>query len=81
MDIDGVMTIGVWSWLDGVTLREALAIFEADPRHPAPVRYLDGPGIPDRYKCYLGDSKLEREPPYIVDDKVVDTNKLIPWRK
>ena len=45
------------------------------------MRYLDGPGIPDRYKCYLGDSKLEREPPYIVDDKVVDTNKLIPWRK
>ena len=43
---DGV-TIGVWSDLDGPEIRAALRVLEMDQR---PVRYLDGPGVPMRYK-------------------------------
>ena len=43
---DGV-TIGVWSDLDGPEIRAALRVLEMDQR---PVRYLDGAGIPIRFK-------------------------------
>lgn len=45
--LDGVPTIGLWSDLDGPHIRAALARFR---NSHLPVRYLDGPGIPDRYK-------------------------------
>ena len=45
--LDGVLTVGLWSDLDGPHIRAALARFGSGQ---LPVRYLDGPGIPDRYK-------------------------------
>lgn len=59
MQLDGVMTVGVWSWLDCLTLREAIAAYSPD----APIRYLDGNGIPDQYKEYRGAPELDRKPP------------------
>jgi len=47
MQLDGVTTIGIWSDLDGPELRKALRTFGSDQ---LPVRYLDGAGVPVRYK-------------------------------
>jgi hypothetical protein len=46
MEIDGVFTVGVWSDLDSAEFRAALKVFGSDN---APIRYLDGPGVPVRY--------------------------------
>jgi hypothetical protein len=45
--IDGRPVNGIWSDLDGPHIREALRILGDQD---IPVRYLDGPGIPMRYK-------------------------------
>lgn len=47
MSLEGRATIGVWADLDGPEVRAALRILGADR---VPVRYLDGAGIPMRYK-------------------------------
>jgi len=47
MQLDGVATVGIWSDLDGPELRNALRRFGSDQ---LPVRYLDGAGVPVRYK-------------------------------
>lgn len=47
MQLDGVTTIGIWSDLDGREIRKALRTFGSDQ---LPVRYLDGAGVPVRYK-------------------------------
>ena len=47
MDLDGESTIGVWSDLYGPDTRAALLTLQNDD---LPVRYLEGPGIPDQYK-------------------------------
>ena len=47
MQLDGVPTIGIWSDLDGPEIRRALRTFGSDQ---LPVRYLDGAGVPARYK-------------------------------
>jgi len=47
MMIDGQMVVGIWSDLDSPRLRQALAFYE---NNHEPWRYLDGPGIPDKYK-------------------------------
>ena len=47
MNIDGVVTVGLWSDLDSAVVREALRVLGLGD---APVRYVDGSGIPDRYK-------------------------------
>jgi hypothetical protein len=47
MQLEGVTTIGVWSDLDGPEIRAALRTSASDG---VPVRYLDGAGIPMRYK-------------------------------
>lgn len=47
MQLDGVTTIGIWSDLDGSEIRRALRTFGSDQ---LPVRYLDSPGVPARYK-------------------------------
>lgn len=47
MALEGGATIGVWSDLDGPEVRAALRAFGSDR---LPVRYLDGAGIPMRYK-------------------------------
>lgn len=48
LSTDGQLTgIGVWSDLDGPHIREAIAIFG---NQDIPVRYVDGPNIPMKYK-------------------------------
>jgi hypothetical protein len=47
--LNGVPVIGLWSDLDGPHLRSALRVFHPDGMPP--IRYLDGPGIPMRYKA------------------------------
>jgi len=47
MQLDGVTTVGIWSDLDGPELRKALRTFGSDQ---LPIRYLDGSGVPARYK-------------------------------
>ena|SRR5215471_410023 len=51
--LDGVMTIGIWSSLDSPGLRAALRVFRSEQ---APVCYLDAPNvpIPNKYKVYPG---------------------------
>lgn len=56
MELDGVMTVGVWSWLDSAALREAIWTFSPE----APIRYLNGNGIPDRYKQFRGAAELDQ---------------------
>jgi hypothetical protein len=48
MALEGGVTIGIWSDLDSAELREALRVFHPDG--VPPILYLDGPGIPDKYK-------------------------------
>jgi hypothetical protein len=55
MRSEGAATIGVWSDLDGPDARAALRTFGSDG---LPVRYLDGAGIPIRYKV----RRVEGEP-------------------
>src|SRR5262249_32774002 len=45
--LDCTFVIGVWSDADGAEIREALRILKLDS---LPIRYLDGAGIPVRYK-------------------------------
>src|SRR5262249_1484810 len=47
MQIDGELVIGMWSDRDSAEIRHALALFGSGD---APVRYLDGAGIPNRFK-------------------------------
>jgi hypothetical protein len=47
MALEGGATIGVWSDLDGPEVRAALRTFGSDR---LPLRYLDGAGVPMRYK-------------------------------
>lgn len=85
------VSIGVWSDLDGPDLRAALRVFGAD--HP-PVRYLDGAGIPMRYKVrrVAGEpvpmnvlAEMERHPaePWTVRDRMLNEmgwfSNGIPW--
>ena len=64
MQLNGDMTIGIWSSLDSPVLRAALRVFGSDQ---APICYLDAPPvpIPDKYKVYRGRSE--------------DGKKHIPW--
>jgi hypothetical protein len=55
MGLDGQITIGVWSDLNGANIRVALRAL--DMGH-LPVRYLDGASIPVRYKL----RRVEGEP-------------------
>jgi hypothetical protein len=47
MQLDGVITIGIWSDLDGPEIRAALRTMGSGG---LPIRYLDGAGIPSVYK-------------------------------
>jgi hypothetical protein len=55
MTIDAQATVGIWADLDSAELRQALRLLGLGR---APVRYLDGSGVPMRYKA----TKLEGEP-------------------
>jgi hypothetical protein len=48
MELETGFTIGIWSDLDSADLRAAIGNFHPDG--PPPIRYLDGPGIPPRFK-------------------------------
>ncbi len=73
MQLDGVTTIGIWSDLDGPELRKALRTFGSDR---LPIRYLDGAGVPVRYK-------LRRVPGEPVPHNVLlemQRNPREPWK-
>ncbi len=66
MALEGGATIGVWSDLDGPAVRGALSTLAMDR---LPVRYLDGAGVPARYKvrrvsrdAMTGLASIERHP-------------------
>jgi hypothetical protein len=55
MQLDGVVTIGIWSDLDGPEIRDALRTLGSGQ---IPVRYLDTAGVPPQYKL----RRVEGEP-------------------
>ena len=91
MALEGGGTIGVWSDLDGPEVRAALRTFGSDGM---PVRYLDGAGVPMRYKVRRVDGEpvpmnvlaaMEQHPadPWKVRDRMLNEmgwcSKGIPW--
>ena len=85
MAFEGGATIGVWSDLDGPEVRAALGTFGSDR---LPVRYLDGAGVPMRYKLRRVEgepvpmnvlAEMERHPaePWKVRDRMLNE---IGWR-
>jgi hypothetical protein len=79
MRIDDAPSVGVWSDQDGPEIRTALRVLESDG---LPVRYLDGAGIPMRYKLRRGDGEpvplhvlnaMEQQPgePWKVRDRML----------
>jgi hypothetical protein len=79
MALEGGTIIGVWSDLDGPEVRAALRIFGTDE---LPVRYLDGAGVPIRYKVrrvegepvptsVLVEMELHPEEPWKVRDRML----------
>jgi hypothetical protein len=86
MRIDGAPSVGVWSDQDGPEIRAALRVLASDG---LPVRYLDGAGIPMRYKLWRGDgepvpmhvlNEMEQQPeePWKVRDRMV-MSSYISW--
>jgi hypothetical protein len=73
MEIDGVFTIGIWSDLDSPTLRDAIRVFH--PEGMPPVRYLDGAGIPPRFK--LRSVPGDPVPPAVLRE--MEQNPAAPW--
>jgi len=91
MRLETGATIGVWSDLDGPELRAALHSMGADH---LPIRYLDGAGVPMRYKVRRVEGEpvpmsvlaaMEQHPtePWSVRDRMLDEmgwrSKGIPW--
>ncbi len=72
MTLEGGATIGVWSDLDGPEIRAALRTLGLDV---LPVRYLDGVGVPMRYKARL----VEGEPVPISVLAEMERNPVEPW--
>ncbi|HJT89213.1 MAG TPA: hypothetical protein VJ732_15200 [Bryobacteraceae bacterium] len=79
MQLDCVTTIGIWSDLDGPELRKALRTFGSDR---LPIRYLDGAGVPARYKLrraagepvpmnVLAGMEMHPEQPWKVRDRML----------
>ena len=84
MTLEGGAAIGVWSDLDGPEVRAALRTFGSDQ---LPLRYLDGTGVPTRYKLRRVDgepvpmnvlAEMERHPaePWTVGDRML---KQMGW--
>jgi hypothetical protein len=80
-------TIGIWSDLDSPAIRSALHILGVDE---LPIRYLDGPGVPLRYKLRhvagepLPESvrlEMERSPePWRVREQMLGRGwRFVPW--
>jgi hypothetical protein len=73
MALEGGATIGVWSDLDGPEVRAALRAFGSDR---LPVRYLDGAGIPMRYKL----RRVEGEPVPMKVLNEMERHPADPWK-
>jgi hypothetical protein len=91
MELDGVITIGIWSNLDGPEIRKALRALASDR---LPIRYLDGLGVPTQYKLRDVEgqpvplnvlTQMERHPaePWKIRDVMLNemgwSSKGIPW--
>ena len=85
MALDSGFAIGVWSDLDGPEIRAALRTTGADRLH---LRYLDGAGIPDRFKLRRVDgepvpmnvlAEMERQPaePWKVRDRMLSEGERV----
>jgi hypothetical protein len=72
MDILGVVTVGVWSDLDGPEIRSALGVLGSGG---LPVRYLDSGGIPMRYKL----RRVEGEPVPLSVLRAMESCPTDPW--
>jgi hypothetical protein len=72
MQLDGVTTIGLWSDLDSPEVRQALAVFGSDT---LPIRYLDGAGIPNRFKL----RRVDGEPVPMNVLAAMEQNPEKPW--
>ena len=73
MALEGGATIGVWSDLDGPEVRAALRTFGSDG---LPVRYLDGSGIPMRFKL----RRVEGEPVPMNVLTEMELHTAEPWK-
>jgi hypothetical protein len=71
--LEGGATIGVWTDLDGPEVRAALRTFGSDQ---LPVRYLDGAGIPVRYKL----RRVEGDPVPINVLAAMEQHPAEPWK-
>ena len=87
MALEGGATIGLWSDLDGPEVRAAIRTFGSDGM---PVRYLDGAGVPMRYKVRRVDGErvlaaMEQHPaePWKVRDRMLNEMGWclngVPW--
>jgi hypothetical protein len=72
MDISGVVTVGLWSDLDGPDVRSALSVLGSSG---LPVRYLDSSGIPMRYKL----RRVEGEPVPLSVLRAMESCPTDPW--
>ena len=72
MALEGGATIGVWSDLDGPEVRAALRAFGSDG---LPVRYLDGAGVPMRYKV----RRVDGEPVPMKVLAAMEQHPTEPW--
>jgi hypothetical protein len=73
----GVMKIGVWSWRDNAALRAALRTCESES---APIVYLDGPGVPHRFKEFRGAKELDGEPLPLEFIEAMYQHPEEPWK-
>lgn len=73
IELSGVTTIGVWSDLDGPKIRAALRTFGTDQ---LPIVYLDGFGIPMRYKT----RRVEGEPVPMNVLSEMERHQAEPWK-
>ncbi len=71
--LEGGSTIGLWSDLDGPEVRAALRTFGSDR---LPVRYLDGVGVPMRYKA----RRVEGEPVPMNVLAAMEQYAAEPWK-
>jgi hypothetical protein len=72
MALDNGTTIGVWADLDGPEVQRALRIFGSDG---LPILYLDGAGIPSRYK----ERRVEGEPVPLAVLEEMERHLEEPW--
>jgi hypothetical protein len=91
MRIDGADYVGIWSDLDGPEVRAALRTYGS---HELPVRYLDGDGVPMKYKLrkvpgepvsanVLIEMEKHPEEPWVIRDRMLEeicwSPNGIPW--